>query len=75
MTSLTTIFGVAPMALSAGTGSEIYAPLGQAIVGGLLTSMLITLVLVPVLYNLVERRRIMKRAQENEVNSHGGSGS
>ena len=75
MTSLTTIFGVAPMALSAGTGSEIYAPLGQAIVGGLLTSMLITLVLVPVLYNSVEQRRIIKRTQKNEVNSHGGSES
>jgi len=55
MTSLTTLFGVLPMALAHGNGSEVYAPLGQAIFGGLLTSTVITLVLIPVLYEMLEK--------------------
>ena len=54
MTSLTTIIGLIPMSLGLGAGSELRTPLGRAIVGGLITSTLITLVLVPVLYHLVE---------------------
>ncbi len=57
MTSLTTLFGVLPMAIAVGDGSEVYAPLGQAIFGGLLTSTLITLFIVPVLYELAEKGR------------------
>jgi HAE1 family hydrophobic/amphiphilic exporter-1 len=57
---LTTFFGVLPMALTTGGGSEVYAPLGQAIAGGLVSSTLITLVIIPVLYYLsarhIERR-------------------
>jgi HAE1 family hydrophobic/amphiphilic exporter-1 len=56
MTTLTTIVGIIPMALARGDGSEVYAPLGQAILGGLSTSTLITLFVVPVLYEAVERR-------------------
>lgn len=56
MTTLTTILAVLPMALAAGDGSEVYAPLGQAIFGGLLTSTAITLFVVPVLYDLLETR-------------------
>ncbi|GAB1481756.1 efflux RND transporter permease subunit [Treponema sp.] len=54
MTTFTTLFGVLPMALAVGNGSEVYAPLGQAIFGGLLTSTLITLFIVPILYELAE---------------------
>ncbi len=57
MTSLTTIFGLLPMALGLGAGSEIRAPLGRAVVGGLLTSSFVTLILIPTVYWLVERRR------------------
>ncbi|MFP4210954.1 MAG: efflux RND transporter permease subunit [Alkalispirochaeta sp.] len=57
MTTVTTLFAVLPMALAVGDGSEVYAPLGQAIFGGLLTSTAITLFLVPVLYRFVETRR------------------
>ncbi len=56
MTSMTTLFGVLPMALAHGNGSEVYAPLGQAIFGGLLSSTVITLVLIPVLYEMLEKR-------------------
>lgn len=57
MTTLTTILGVVPMALTLGEGSSLTASLGQVIGGGLLTSTLITLFLIPTLYYLLERRR------------------
>lgn len=60
MTTLTTMLGVVPMAIARGEGSEIYAPLGQAIAGGLLTSTLITLFIIPVLYYITERRKLRK---------------
>ena len=63
MTTITTILGVIPMALAIGEGSEVYAPLGQSIGGGLITSTLITLYLIPVLYYIVENRR-MRRMEE-----------
>ena len=53
MTTLTTFFGVIPLAAAAGSGARIYAPLGQAVAGGLFTSTLVTLYLIPVLYSLV----------------------
>ena len=56
ITTLTTLLGDIPMALAHGEGAEIYAPMGQAIVGGLITSTLITLILIPVLYYTTERR-------------------
>ncbi len=56
MTTLTTVIGIIPMALGIGEGAEIYAPLGQAISGGLATSTLVTLFLVPTLYFVVEAR-------------------
>ncbi len=52
MTSLATIFGLLPMAMKLGEGSESYAPLARAIVGGLTVSLLFTLFLVPAGYVL-----------------------
>ncbi len=60
MTALSTMLGVIPMAVGTGEGSEVYAPLGQAIAGGLLASTLISLFLIPVLYYLMENRRLKK---------------
>jgi multidrug efflux pump subunit AcrB len=56
MTSLATVFGLIPMALKLGTGSEAYAPLARAIIGGLLVSVVITVVVVPAAYVLAYRR-------------------
>jgi len=50
MTSLATILGLIPMALHLGTGSEAYAPLARAIIGGLLVSVVVTVYLVPAAY-------------------------
>jgi HAE1 family hydrophobic/amphiphilic exporter-1 len=55
MTSLTTIFGMLPLALSRGEGSEIWNALGITVIGGLLVSGLVTLILVPLVYSLVHR--------------------
>jgi multidrug efflux pump subunit AcrB len=52
MTSLATIIGLLPMALKLGTGSESYAPLAQAIIGGLTVSVVFTIVLVPAAFLL-----------------------
>ncbi|HYK90233.1 MAG TPA: efflux RND transporter permease subunit, partial [Acidobacteriota bacterium] len=57
MTSLATVFGLIPMALKLSTGSEVYAPLARAIIGGLIVSVILTVFLVPAAYILVYRRR------------------
>lgn len=57
ITTLTTLLGDIPMAVAHGEGAELYAPMGQAIVGGLITSTLITLILIPVLYYMTERKK------------------
>jgi multidrug efflux pump subunit AcrB len=57
MTSLATIIGLAPMALKLGAGSEAYAPLARAIIGGLTISVLLTIFLVPAAYYLVYRKQ------------------
>ena len=56
MTTLTTLLGLLPLAISTGEGSEIWKPLGIATIGGLFFSTLITLVLVPVLYSVFETK-------------------
>ena len=56
MTALTTILGLTPLALGLGEGGEAQAPLARAVIGGLLSSTLITLVFVPVMYSIFERR-------------------
>jgi multidrug efflux pump subunit AcrB len=57
MTSLATMIGLLPMALKLGTGSEAYAPLARAIIGGLLVSVVLTVFVVPAAYLVVYRRR------------------
>ena len=55
MTTSTTVLGLIPMAVSMGEGSELRIPLAVTVIGGLITSTLLTLVLIPVLYTLVTR--------------------
>ena len=64
MTTLTTMLGVVPMAIARGEGAELYAPLGQAIAGGLLTSTLITLFLIPTLYYMSEKKRMERKNEK-----------
>ena len=57
ITTLTTVLGILPLAFGLGEGSELTAPLGQVIGGGLITSTLITLFLIPLLYYTLEKRK------------------
>jgi HAE1 family hydrophobic/amphiphilic exporter-1 len=57
MTSLATVLGLIPMALGAEPGSEQYAPLARAIIGGLLVSVVVTVYLVPAAYLIVHRSK------------------
>jgi multidrug efflux pump subunit AcrB len=56
MTSLATVLGLIPMALGTEAGSEQYAPLARAIIGGLLVSVIVTVYLVPAAYLMVHRK-------------------
>ncbi|PKM06075.1 MAG: hypothetical protein CVV17_02545, partial [Gammaproteobacteria bacterium HGW-Gammaproteobacteria-7] len=56
MTTMTTLFGFLPLALGLGEGAEVRAPMAITVIGGLLVSTLLTLVVIPVVYNLLDRR-------------------
>jgi multidrug efflux pump subunit AcrB len=64
MTSLATIIGLIPMAMRLGTGAEAYAPLAQAIIGGLLISVVTTVFLVPGAYLWLHRNEQKVEPQE-----------
>ncbi|HWS40451.1 MAG TPA: efflux RND transporter permease subunit [Arenimonas sp.] len=56
MTTLTTLFGFAPLAFFGGDGAEVRAPMALTVIGGLLVSTLLTLIVIPVVYNLLDRK-------------------
>jgi multidrug efflux pump subunit AcrB len=62
MTSLATIVGLLPMAFKLETGSEAYAPLARVIIGGLITSVILTVFVVPAAYLLIYQRRAEAQA-------------
>jgi hydrophobic/amphiphilic exporter-1 (mainly G- bacteria), HAE1 family len=54
MTTLAMIFGMLPLALALGQGAEMRAPMARAVIGGLITSTLLTLLVVPVVYTVLD---------------------
>ena len=56
MTSATTILGMLPLAMSKGSGSELWSPMGIAVIGGLVFSTFVTLLIVPVIYAVFAKR-------------------
>jgi multidrug efflux pump subunit AcrB len=66
MTSLATIIGMIPMALKFGTGSEQYAPMARTIIGGLTSSVVLTMFIVPAAYLLVYGKKDRQRTQPAE---------
>ena len=54
MTTAAMIFGMLPLALAIGQGAEMRAPMARAVVGGLITSTMLTLIVVPVVYSLLD---------------------
>jgi cobalt-zinc-cadmium resistance protein CzcA len=63
MTASVAILGLVPMLLSSGVGAETQRPLATVVVGGLITSTLLTLILLPVLYEWLENRSDRKDAE------------
>ncbi|MEP7155602.1 MAG: efflux RND transporter permease subunit [Betaproteobacteria bacterium] len=73
MTTLAMIFGMLPMSLGLGDGGETQAPMGRAIIGGVITSTLLTLVVVPVLYTYLDAwgRKAKTWFMRNAPQEHG----
>jgi len=72
MTTAAMIFGMLPLAIGLGEGSEQQAPMGRAIIGGVITSTLLTLVVVPVIYTYIDafERRLKNRRRGATVLAH-----
>ncbi len=73
MTSLATLIGLLPMALKLGAGSEAYAPLARAIIGGLAVSVVLTVFIVPAAYLLMYRRHEPPNAPEIATSNPAGA--
>jgi HAE1 family hydrophobic/amphiphilic exporter-1 len=58
MTTLAMVFGMLPLALGLGSGGEMRAPMARAVIGGLITSTMLTLLVVPVVYTVLEDMRL-----------------
>ncbi|HEY6086683.1 MAG TPA: efflux RND transporter permease subunit [Burkholderiaceae bacterium] len=71
MTTMAMVFGMLPMALAFNDGGEVQAPMGRAIIGGVITSTILTLVVVPVLYSYLVRDRKPRSALS--ADSAGGA--
>jgi HAE1 family hydrophobic/amphiphilic exporter-1 len=75
MTAVSTVFGMLPVVLSSGDGSEMRRPMGIIAIGGLTTSTLLTLIVVPVVYTLVDDAQsiLLKFARRARVVLSGGA--
>jgi multidrug efflux pump subunit AcrB len=72
MTTAAMVFGMLPLALAFNEGGELQAPMGRAIIGGVITSTLLTLVVVPVLYSYLVRERKAAAATAPAARPEGG---
>jgi HAE1 family hydrophobic/amphiphilic exporter-1 len=66
MTTLTTVLGLIPLAVGWGEGSEVRAPMAITVMGGLLFSTLLTLIFIPVAYELVDRKAFLPAGDQEE---------
>jgi Cu/Ag efflux pump CusA len=70
MTALAMIIGMLPMALGMGEGGEQNAPLGRAVIGGLVFATIATLMFVPVVFSIVHGRKAARDAEPSVPGSH-----
>lgn len=61
ITAMTTLFGIMPAAYSLGVGSDIQRPLTTVILGGLVSATILTMIIIPVIYYLVEKRVVSSK--------------
>ncbi len=64
MTTLTTVLGLIPLALGMGDGGEAQAPLARVVIGGLISSTVITLFFIPAAYSLIEGMKTGKKRRK-----------
>ena len=64
MTALVASLGFVPMAIATGTGAEVQRPLATVVIGGILSSTLLTLLVLPLLYSLIHRKDLSETEQE-----------
>ncbi|MCB1055691.1 MAG: efflux RND transporter permease subunit, partial [Acidobacteria bacterium] len=74
MTTATTVLGLLPMALGLGDGAEIRTPMAVAVISGLISSTVLTLIIIPVIYDRVDRLRERILARRDEVPADPGYG-
>ncbi|HEY5764533.1 MAG TPA: efflux RND transporter permease subunit, partial [Candidatus Deferrimicrobiaceae bacterium] len=72
MTTLAMIFGMLPLALALGPGGEMRAPMARAVIGGLITSTVLTLLVVPVVYTVLDDFGLWARARWKGTGGEGG---
>ncbi len=70
LTALAMVIGMAPMALGLGDGGEQNAPLGRAVIGGLIFATIATLIFVPVVFSIVHHKRYAKGSPDSSETSH-----
>ncbi|MDZ7780730.1 MAG: efflux RND transporter permease subunit [Gemmatimonadota bacterium] len=75
MSTLTTVLGLLPLALIPGEGAELRVPLAVPVIGGLLFSTLLTLVVIPALYRVVELPGERRKVASGEAAEHGAEGT
>jgi heavy metal efflux system protein len=73
MTALVASLGFIPMALATTTGAEVQRPLATVVIGGILSSTVLTLLVLPVLYRLFERRHALGEVERKDVEQGGVS--
>lgn len=71
ITTLTTALGLAPMAIGFGQGAEVRAPMAITVIGGLLMSTLLTLLVIPVVYSLLDRERARSLQIQDSADTQG----
>ena len=75
MTTMAMVFGMLPLAMALNDGGELQAPMGRAIIGGVITSTLLTLLVVPVFYSyLVRAPKPAAKVVTDPAPAPGGSG-
>ncbi len=73
MTTLTTVLGLLPMSIGFGEGAEVRAPMAIAVIGGLLVATMLTLIVIPVVYHLLDRKVVFAPSAQPGLEQEQGA--